>query len=478
MANYSQQVATAKVECDESSLQITELESKRHSKSQWWLSALQSFDDDFVQEVRDELMSLFSRFEEHKCLLYPVLSKANLKNTLLSSTRMLDKQRQFMIKGVASLAVADPKDLLEAAIDCHLRPTEKRSPQCRICAIHELFVDYEDNLFSMTDKKHMRTTDRSKETADVKEAAQIKETTRKGDWGQSEVERVLKYLQTRSLNRVTDEVAEDAQNNMKVLEGMKKEFKNFRIYWQQIFNLVSGHDEVNMATLRLRVRYPDEEKLPTFGKKKKNEGENLLAEDLEAPKYVLEEHEVIVEETKFKNEKIVFINELNVKLRQLMYLQNLRQNVSSNKSEGKNPEPCPVCQCSLGQEWAVLLCGHCFCRPCMTLITKKMIIGLQKGTVKCPMCRQPTMTRDISHVDTYASAAELDFADVKVIGSLSSKTEEVVRVMLRIKSEDPTAKVLVFSSWAEVLDVIADGLAQNGIPYRMLNKGNKFQVTL
>lgn len=464
------------LECEQTTQHVLDLEGQRHSKGDWWLAALQSFNDEFVQEVRDELLSRFSRFEENKCVLYHVLSKPQLKSTLLTRTKMLSKQRHFMLDGVRCLADAQPTDLVEAAIDCHLRPTERNPPQCKICAIHELFLDYEKNLFFMTDKKHLRTTDRSQETADVKEKAQIKEATRKGNWGQSEVERVLKYLQTRSLNRVTIQVSEDAQTHMKVLDLMKKEFKSWRLYWQHIFDRVSGLDEVNMATLRLRIRYPDEQRPPKQIKKKDNEGENLLDNQVEAPKYVLEEEEVALEEIKFKSERIVYENDLNVKLGKLLYLQNLQKKNNSEENNGKNPEPCPICQSALGEEWAVLLCGHCFCRSCITFISKKMLVGLSKGTVKCPMCRQPTMIRDISHVDTKASAKYEEVADVKVIGSLSSKTEEVVRVMLRIKAEDAKAKVLVFSSWNEVLDVIADGLAQNGIPYRLLQKGNKFQV--
>ncbi|KAK7076401.1 hypothetical protein SK128_024787 [Halocaridina rubra] len=53
--------------------------------------------------------------------------------------------------------------------------------------------------------------------------------------------------------------------------------------------------------------------------------------------------------------------------------------------------------------------------------------------------------------------------------------EGVVRLMLKIKHSDPEAKVLVFSTWNDVLDVIGDAFAQNGITYRALHQHSKFQ---
>merc|ERR1712106_595731 len=92
------------------------------------------------------------------------------------------------------------------------------------------------------------------------------------------------------------------------------------------------------------------------------------------------------------------------------------------------------------------------------------------------MCRQPTKTKEISYVDTKAKVEEEEF--VKIQGSLSTKMEGVVRVMLRIKAADPEAKILIFSTWNDVLEVIADALTQNGIIYRSLHDRQKFQEHL
>lgn len=66
---------------------------------------------------------------------------------------------------------------------------------------------------------------------------------------------------------------------------------------------------------------------------------------------------------------------------------------------------------------------------------------------------------------------------IQVQGSLSTKVEGVVRLMLRIRLGDPDAKVLVFSSWNDVLEVLADAFSQNGITYRSLHQRSKFHVS-
>lgn len=80
----------------------------------------------------------------------------------------------------------------------------------------------------------------------------------------------------------------------------------------------------------------------------------------------------------------------------------------------------------------------------------------------------------ISSLPSFPPYSFRSFSQVQ--GSLSTKVEGVVRLMLKIKLSDPEAKVLVFSSWVDVLDVIADAFAQNGITFRALHQHSKFQV--
>ena len=85
---------------------------------------------------------------------------------------------------------------------------------------------------------------------------------RKGNWADSEVERLLraclKYAKQSGASHYPSDVIEDGNRHMKLIEAMKKEFKLMRILWRQIYDHVAAVDELNMSTLRLRLRYEDE----------------------------------------------------------------------------------------------------------------------------------------------------------------------------------------------------------------------------
>ena len=105
--------------------------------------------------------------------------------------------------------------------------------------------------------------------------------------------------------------------------------------------------------------------------------------------------------------------------------------------------------------------------------------------LRCPLCRAVGLKSDISYVDVRAPEKEAallkkeeEAKRIKVQGSLSTKVEGVVRLMLRIKQANQNAKVLIFSTWVDVLDVIGDAFAQNGITYRALYQHSKFQTNL
>ena len=58
--------------------------------------------------------------------------------------------------------------------------------------------------------------------------------------------------------------------------------------------------------------------------------------------------------------------------------------------------------------------------------------------------------------------------------------EAVLKCLVRIRTEDEAAKSLVFSTWPDVLDIIAAALDENDIPYASLHKNasttqNKFK---
>ncbi len=63
-------------------------------------------------------------------------------------------------------------------------------------------------------------------------------------------------------------------------------------------------------------------------------------------------------------------------------------------------------------------------------------------------------------------------------GDLSTKVQGVIRCLLQIHRDDPEAKCLVFSTWADVLDLMGQALMANHIEFRSLHAHNKFQSNL
>ena len=193
---------------------------------------------------------------------------------------------------------------------------------------------------------------------------------------------------------------------MKLLEAMKKEFKLLRILWRQIYDNVAAVDELNMSIMRLRLRFDDEpitsENKMKIKKDKKEKSADLATrvQDKVETIYILEKHEIPSQRLKLVSEKTVSMNEFRKKNGQLLYLENLKDSDFSKKGGGENPEPCPICQKSLGMQWSVLGCGHCFCVDCIRILIEEYSTGGNSRSVKCAICRNLTHHAEISYVNT------------------------------------------------------------------------------
>ncbi|KAI5555096.1 hypothetical protein BDE02_19G058500 [Populus trichocarpa] len=114
----------------------------------------------------------------------------------------------------------------------------------------------------------------------------------------------------------------------------------------------------------------------------------------------------------------------------------------------------------------------------------------QRKWVMCPTCRQHTDFGNIAYADDKrdksCSSAMLDAiqgcekteASLAVQGSYGTKVEAVTRRILWMKSSDPRAKVLVFSSWNDVFDVLEHALNANEITYIRMKGGRKSHVAI
>ncbi|XP_026161290.1 E3 ubiquitin-protein ligase SHPRH isoform X2 [Mastacembelus armatus] len=460
MTKYDSEVADAHQALQPVLQNIKELKRKVKLNSPWWLDVIQraircSTDDDLVSRIKNELTSSYKQ-QAHKLSMADKFRDVyGLQFLLTTQMQDLMKSQKTVQDAVKHLEGPASKEVIDEATICHLRPVRLPLNNCVFCKADELFTDYESKLFSHTVKG---------QTAIFEEMIEDEEglmddrlpTTSRGLWAASETERTLKaILSFAKAKRMDPELVDEGNTFMELFETWKKEYKVLHEYWMVLRNHVSAIDELGMATERLRVRLPDEPK------------PKLL--------HIIEPHEVEQNRVKLLNDQAVAKSQLQKKLGQFLYLTNLEK--SQDKSTGGlNPEPCPICARPLGQEWAVLTCGHCFCNECIAIIVEQYSVGSRRRAIKCAICRQTTSHTEISYVFTTQSSCQDQ--DIPVKGSHSTKVEAVVRTLKKIQVTDPGAKCLVFSTWQSVLDIIAKALFDNNMEFSQINGIHKFQENL
>merc|ERR1712130_688365 len=236
----------------------------------------------------------------------------------------------------------------------------------------------------------------------------------------------------------------------------------------------------NMCTMRLRLKLDDEPENASnwfMSESKKKDGPDLSTRVKEKAEtiYILAKHELEPQKLKLIAEKCSSQADLKKKLGQLIYLQNLK-NTDYGKRGGHNPETCPICVKKLGSQWSGLQCGHCYCVECIRFMIDEYST---RTSTKCAVCRSITSHAEISYVSTKNEhEEEYDIEDIK--GSHSTKVEAVMKCLVKIQSDDEDAKSLVFSTWTDVLDILAAALDENDIPYASLHNNtattqNKFK---
>ncbi|XP_066471535.1 E3 ubiquitin-protein ligase SHPRH isoform X1 [Tiliqua scincoides] len=441
---------------------IQELQRKIRSNSPWWLDVIQSaiqyaIDEELVQRVQNDLTSNYKQQTNKLSMADKFRDCRGLQYLLTTQMEEVKKFQKLVREAVKNLEGPPSKQVIEAATICHLRPVRLPLNTCVFCKADELFTEYESKLFSHTVKGQMAIFEEMIEDEEGLVDDRLP-TTSRGLWAASETERSLKtILSFAKAHRMDVKAIEEGNIFLELFEAWKKEYKLLHEYWMVLRDHVSAIDELAMATERLRVRHPEEPK----------PNHPVL--------HIIEPHEVEQNRVKLLNDKAVAKSQLQKKLGQLLYLTNLEK--SQDKTTGGiNPEPCPICARQLGKQWAVLTCGHCFCNECIAIIIEQYSVGTRRSSIKCAICRQTTSHKEISYVFTAETANQED--DMPVKGSHSTKVEAVVRTLKKIQFKDPGAKSLVFSTWQDVLDIIAKALYDNSMVFAQINGINKFQENL
>lgn len=192
-----------------------------------------------------------------------------------------------------------------------------------------------------------------------------------------------------------------------------------------------------------------------------------------------------------------FNSQLNLKLRQLVYLQNLKKsNANSNEldestNDPENKQPCPICYEKFGYSWYVMACGHSYCLACYDVLLNKNNNGSDK--IRCSVCRVLNVKKDNilvnnskSNCDSSQNAQSRqefskvtkEFLGITMKGNSSAKIKGVVKCLMKIKRDDKEAKCLVFSEHLTLLNYIIDLLKVNSIEYVFAKDTNSFKKSI
>ncbi|XP_052811504.1 E3 ubiquitin-protein ligase SHPRH-like isoform X2 [Mya arenaria] len=454
LTSTSEALAPARVEVLQMKRELGEGELWYLEVIQWATDHLsQDQLDGLLMKVEDDVKKDKSHFDRNqrerpKSFLERHLHSLRALQYAMHTSMSEMKDAYKELNAAMTTLKGDPsQDLINKTVECCLRPIAEVLNNCPFCKTREAFESYESRLFAFIEKDTVRL---GPDVGGFK-------ANREGTWADSDAEKALKSILSFAKSYgVSGELVEYGTSHLKYLESLKKEYKKLRANWAGKKEHVATFDELDMCTTRLRLRLPDEPE-----------------PEIPQPN-VLDRTELAQHGMKLMSDRIMANGELRRKLGQLIYLTNLAKN-HVNIQDGSNPEPCPICQQELGKNWSVMQCGHCFCMDCMRILQERASFGRQNFCVKCAICRQSTHQTEISYVVT---SQKYEHDELKVKGSHSTKVEAVVKCLLKIRKEDPTAKSLVFSTWVDVLSVIAKALGENDLNYRALYASGKFQYNL
>ncbi|KAM0824599.1 hypothetical protein ACQ4PT_070098 [Festuca glaucescens] len=473
----------------------------------WWLYALDSIEKN--KESADELLKKVDSFPTKSTtglgtagISSRVQTIAGLKYTIQSGIDSLQGSRQQLMIRLLEIdkTMDNPRDEdIEGQRYCP-KCYDGTGSLCMQCELDELFQGYEARLFVV------KKSNNDSVIASIDEAQDLQRRkyelnhffrNKKANEGSevggdnnnprsareniqvyrhpSRTETALKAVRTHSKTVLGNQYAEIAKKHLLLFEAMRKEFSLARSLSICQNQLLRAHDEIKMSISRLQLKENDDEPSAV----------NIVTRE-----------ELIPYNVQFTSDKFLALASLARIRGQLRYLKGLMLPKSGNTADTAasfpstgqtgseiSNEQCPVCQEKILEQKMVFQCGHSMCCKCCLFLTERAA-GRHQKWIMCPTCRQRTYLENVAFVvekqSENADKQAEDFAEsaISVQGSYGTKIEAVTRRILRITSTDGAAKILVFSSWNDVLDVLEHSLAANNISYARMKGGRKSQVAL
>lgn len=140
----------------------------------------------------------------------------------------------------------------------------------------------------------------------------------------------------------------------------------------------------------------------------------------------------------------------------------LQRLVASRTGDGCSEDECAICLTNKPSH-AVIPCGHTFCPDCLAILQARG--GYMN---RCALCRGPMQEYKLIEeaLEEMEEDTDEESADIVLDSQWNVRSTKVTRMLDTIKqrlAQDPTTKVLIFSQWLGVLNIIQEGLAQDNI---------------
>eukprot|EP00898_Chlorokybus_atmophyticus_P007364 jgi/Chlat1/7629/Chrsp64S07159 len=481
----------------------------------WWLHALQLIErnmniKEFIAKVQEHLSTKDIDYQNRNAANFAHRFRDIIGLQLLVQNELdaIATRRAAVLAKLPEVTHAATVAGMHRAAHCRkCRPSEMTGPDCQFCELEESLSSYELRLFTFratsaamhavvtiddaerarqrafqTHRSLMALSGASRDMRNTAAEGLQAAGSRAGqsvDASQvatsldpSQTEVVLKYLLRAGKQAIANdpEVASAGAIHLAMLEAMRLEFLKLRQLVGAQRDVMYAHDELGMATLRLSLRHPVEQV---------KEYEKIF-------KILMEEVPVL--NASFSAEKMVAAAELERKKGELRYLKNqqLARAKLNKSSEAAAEDVCPICQELIGNDLAILPCGHTLCTKCTMALQDRIPRSTprQLQLITCPTCRRRANVSEVTApipaaADSRAKAGEAAIT-VHDASKFSTKIEAVVRRILWIGKEDETAKVLVFSQWQEVLNHVEVALQANFVMYARVKAGGqgKFAATV
>ncbi|KAL3653381.1 hypothetical protein CASFOL_003062 [Castilleja foliolosa] len=505
--------------------QIHDAFIKRNNlNSTWWLDALHH-----IEQNEDTSNALIQKIGES------LSGNLNKRSRIPACFRSITALKYYIQTGLDSLEESR-KDLLDRLLEidqtmenpreediarvryCHQCNSNYDGPACTHCELDEIFQVYEARLFRLNKSNNGEVVSveeavnlQKKKSAlnqffwnlsrenrsSNSSASENKDNERKRDVGEkvtvskspSDLEIALTIIRSISKGFLERETMLAAKKQLDLLEAMRKEYALARSLATAQAQVLRAHDEIKMATSRLRLR--------------DSEGDTSID--------ALSPEDLDIANVENSSEKFLALGSLLRIKGQLRYLKGLVQSSQNLKPESFDATTvteaavlsangciakvdavsCPVCQEQLGNQKMVFQCGHFTCCKYhhglgLIAMTERRSVPPSRyhnnSWVLCPTCRQATDFGNIAlagdRKDESSGTHDKSEASFTVQGSYSTKIEAVTRRILWISSEDPKARFLVFSSWNDVLDVLQHAFTANSISYVRMQGGRKSQIAI